>query len=116
MEIALVLFIMLPQNMNGVATTDFLAYSERIAKTNMKIYTNTKLEEIKDKGVVVSTPKGAEEFKADTVILALGFKADNELYNKLVESGKEAYVVGDAMGAGKIFDAIHTAYCVRIKL
>ena len=107
---------MLPTIMNGVATTDFLAYSERIAKTNMKIMTNTRLEEIKDKGVVVYGPNGKEELKADTVILALGLKADDALYNELIEDGKEAYLVGDAIKAGKIFDAIHTAYRVALKL
>lgn len=107
---------MLPQIMNGVATTDLLAYTERIEKTSMKIMTSTRLVEIKDKGVVVSTPKGLEEIKADTVVIAVGLKPENELYNKLVESGKETYVVGDAIGAGKIFDAIHTAYRVGIKL
>lgn len=107
---------MLPQIMNGVATTDLLAYSERIAKTDMKIMTNTRLTEIKDKSVVVAGANGSEELKADTVIIAVGLKAENTLYNKLVESGKEAYVVGDAIAAGKIYDAIHTAYRVALKL
>ena len=76
---------MLPQIMNGVATTDFLAYSERIEKTNMQIMTNTRLIAVKDHG-------------------------------ELKERGKEVYLVGDAVKAGKIFDAFHTAYRTALKI
>lgn len=108
---------MLPQIMNDCAATDFLVYSERIAKTDMKVLANTRLEEVKTKGVVVSNKKQGEfELKADTVILALGFKAEDALYNELVKAGKEVYKIGDAKGPGKIMDAIHTAYktCMNI--
>ncbi len=107
---------MLPQIMNGVATTDLIAYSERIAKTALRVMTNTRLLSITDSGAVVKGPKGEETLDADTVILALGLKADHALYDELKAAGKEAYVVGDAVRAGKIFDAIHTAYRVGLKV
>ena len=34
---------MLPQIMNDVAATDFIAYTERIAKTSMQVYASTRL-------------------------------------------------------------------------
>lgn len=103
---------MLPQIMNDVAATDFLAYSERIAKlNNMAVVVSTKLEEVTDKGVVVSNKKkGQYEIEADTVILALGFKSNRCLYEELKEAGKEVVVIGDAVKPGKIFDAVHTGY------
>ena len=108
---------MLPRIMNDVAATDFLSYSERIAKTTMKVMTNTKLEEVTQNGVVVSCPKkGCQKLEADTVILALGFRSQNDLYNALKAAGKEAYLVGDAVKPGKIFDAIHTAYRAGLKV
>ena len=60
--------------------------------------------------------KGEEIIEADTVILALGLKAEQGLYNELIAAGKEAYLVGDAVKAGKIFDAIHTAYRAAIRI
>ena len=107
---------LLPQIMHGVAVTDFLAYSERIAKTDMCILTNTRLTEILDHGIRVETKDGSEEIQADTVILALGLKAEHGLYDELIASGKEAYLVGDAISAGKIFDAFHTSYRLALKI
>ena len=60
--------------------------------------------------------KGEYEIEADTVILALGFKSRNCLYNALKEEGKEVYLVGDAVHPGKIFDAIHTGYRAGLKV
>lgn len=107
---------MLPQIMNGVAVTDFLAYSERIAKTDMRILTSTRLMSVEDDGAVVRGPKGEEKLAADSVILAIGLKADHSLYDELIKRGREAYLVGDAVKAGKIFDAFHTAYRVGLKI
>ncbi|MCI8652952.1 MAG: FAD-dependent oxidoreductase [Angelakisella sp.] len=107
---------MLPKIMKDVAVTDFLAYSERIAKTDMRILTETRLEEVLDNGARVSSKKGEEILEADTVILALGLKAEQGLYNELQAAGKEVCLVGDAMKAGKIFDAIHTAYRAAIRI
>ena len=107
---------MLPKIMKDVAVTDFLAYSERIAKTDMRILTETRLLEVLDNGARVSSKKGEETIEADTVILALGLKAEQGLYNELIAAGKEAYLVGDAVKAGKIFDAIHTAYRAAIRI
>ena len=107
---------MLPQIMKDVAFTDFLAYTERIEKTDMRVLTGTRLEEVLDNGVRISDKKGDKTIEADTVILALGFKAEQGLYNELVAAGKETYIVGDAIKAGKIFDAIHTAYRVAMRI
>ncbi|MBQ7521159.1 MAG: FAD-dependent oxidoreductase [Clostridia bacterium] len=108
---------MLPRIMNDVATTDLIAYSERIAKTDMKVLTDTRLERVTEKGAVVSARKqGERELEADTVILALGFRSCNELYQQLKAAGKEAYLVGDAVKPGKIFDAVHTGYRAGLKV
>ena len=107
---------MLPQIMKDVAATDFLAYTERIAKTDMKVLTQTRLEEVLDGGVKVRGPKGEATLDADTVILALGFHSNTALYDELKAAGKEVYEVGDAVKPGKIFDAIHTGYRVAVKI
>ncbi len=108
---------MLPQIMSDVAATDFLVYSERIAKTGMKVLTSTRLEEVTDSGVMVSNQKqGAFALEADTVILALGFRSCQDLYQELQAAGKEVYLAGDAVKPGKIMDAIHTAYRVGVRI
>ena len=105
-----------PQIMKGVASTDALAYSERIAKAGMTICTNTTPLEIVDGGVMVKFKGKVRKIEADTVVYAFGAAAQHALYDELKGSGKEVYLVGDAKGPAKIMDAIYTAYKLSIKL
>jgi pyruvate/2-oxoglutarate dehydrogenase complex dihydrolipoamide dehydrogenase (E3) component len=105
-----------PTIMKGVAITDFLAYSERIAKTDMVICTSTTPLEIVEDGVMVEHKGQIRKIPADTVMYAFGAKAKQELYDELKARNKEAYVIGDAISPGKIMDAIHTAYRLALKL
>ena len=107
---------MLPKIMNGVAATDQLAYSERIAKADMEVCTGTRLVSIGDGKITVSDHTGTHTIPADSVIIAIGLKAQDSLYGELCAQGKEAYLVGDAVHPGKIFDAFHTAYRVAWKI
>lgn len=107
---------MLPKIMNGVAATDQLAYSERIAKADMEVCTDTRLVSIGDGEITVSDHTGTHTIPADSVIIAIGLKAQDSLYGELCAQGKEAYLVGDAVHPGKIFDAFHTAYRVAWKI
>lgn len=105
-----------PQIMKGVASTDALAYSERIAKAGMTVCTNTTPLEIVDGGVMVKFKGKVRKIEADTVVYAFGAAAQHALYDELKGSGKEVYLVGDAKGPAKIMDAIYTAYKLSIKL
>ena len=93
-----------------------LAYQERIAKVSMDIHTGTRLAEIKPEGVAVENRKGAFTIPADTVVIAIGLKAQQSVYDELAAAGKEAYLVGDAVKPGKIYDAFHTAYKLAVKI
>ncbi len=107
---------MLPQIMTGVAATDCLAYQERIAKVHLDVLTSTSVTAVEDDAICVRGPKGAATIPADSVVVAVGLTAQHDLYDQLVEAGTEAYLVGDAIAPGKIFDAFHTAYRTALKL
>lgn len=107
---------MLPQIMNDVAATDCMVYQERIAATDMIVRTGTSVVAIEDGAVVVRGPQGEERLAADAVVCAVGLKSRRGLYDELRAAGKEAYLVGDAIAPGKIFDAFHTAYRTALKL
>ena len=83
-----------------MAATDFLAYSERIAKTDMRILTNTRLEAIEDDGAIVSGKQGEEKLTADTVILALGLKANHQLDDRADRCGQGS-LSGRRCGEGR---------------
>ena len=105
-----------PTIMKGVAATDFLAYSERIAQTDMEICTSTTPLEIVADGVLVEHKGQKRKIEADTVLYAFGAKSEQDLYHTLKDQGKETYLVGDAIHPDKIMDAIHTGYRLGLKL
>lgn len=105
-----------PTIMKGVAVTDYLAYMDRIAKTDMTICTLTTPLEIVEDGVMVEHKGQKRKIPADTVVYAFGAKVEQDLYKTLKEQGKEAYLIGDAVFPGKIMDAIHTGYRLGLKL
>ena len=68
--------------------------------------TNNKVLAVKGSDVVTSS----RTIKlVDTVVLAAGFKSENQLADDLKGTGIEVAVVGDAITPGKIFEATHTA-------
>ncbi len=105
-----------PTIMSGVAATDYLAYTDRIAKTDMVVCTSTTPLEIVEDGVMVQHKGQIRKIPADTVIYAFGAKGEQGLYQQLKEAGVDAHLVGDATVPGKIMDAIHTAYRLGLKL
>lgn len=73
------------------------------------IYTNTRAIGISDEGVQVMTTAGEKKLAADTVVLALGYRANNALYEQMAEGEAEVYVIGDAAAPRRIIDAIQQA-------
>lgn len=109
---------MMDQIMSDCATTDKIAYGERIMKDKLEVLTGVKVEEIKDGSIVVVDKKGVrEEIEADTVIVAVGMKTNNKLYEDIKANCKtEVYTIGDCVKPGKIFDAMHTGYKTGLKI
>jgi len=62
------------------------------------------------KELEVETPDGIHKIKADTVILAVGYTPENELYHQLENQLSERYVLGDARQVANIMYAIWDAY------
>ena len=78
--------------------------------------TSTSVTAVEDDAICVRGPKGVATIPVDSVVVAVGLTAQHDLYDELVEAGTEAYLVGDAIAPGKIFDAFHTAYRTALKL
>jgi len=83
---------------------------DKLAELGIEMLINTTAQEIIDKGVVaVDTEGNKQVIEADTVILATGFKPDNELEYKLKGAISEVYTIGDCVKPGKIWGAIDSA-------
>lgn len=79
-------------------------------RQGMKILTSTKIQEFREGSVLVMDNQFREyELPADLVILAMGYRAENSLYEKLKELCGHVYLIGDAVKARKLVDAIYQA-------
>lgn len=71
---------------------------QRLNSRGVEILTETSLRRVEDKGVVVADKEGNERFiEADRVIVAIGTKPDNTLYDQIKSKGYEIYRIGDCL-------------------
>lgn len=77
-----------------------------------KFYTSTKLMDIDDNGITVSDLKTGKESKisCDKVVLSMGVRPDNSLYEELKSEFENVYAIGDCVKVGRIHDATESAY------
>jgi len=71
---------------------------QRLNSRGVEILTETSLRRVEDKGVFVADKEGNERFiEADRVIVAIGTKPDNTLYDQIKSKGYEIYRIGDCL-------------------
>jgi len=75
----------------------------------IEVYCSSSIKTINDASVMVETPNGEKEIKADTVIVAVGYRSQKELYDTMVDSNKVVYNVGDSRNVHNIMYAIWDA-------
>ncbi len=83
-----------------------------------RFLTNTKLTKITDGGITVQNivTKEQNELAFDTVVLSLGSRPVNALYNELKGKVSKLYLVGDAQRVGRIANATAEAYKTACKI
>jgi NADPH-dependent 2,4-dienoyl-CoA reductase/sulfur reductase-like enzyme len=88
------------------------AFFERLNKHQVKIETNTRLDEIIEDGIIATNQEGRKtKIKGDTVVLALGLKSDSQLYDKIRSlPGIAVYSIGDYAEPRNIYDALHEGH------
>lgn len=90
------------------------ANSEMLEKlipyNNIKVKTNSKVKKYSNGILKMDTQDGEEEIKCDSVILAVGYKENNDLYKSLEFEIPEIYLLGDARRVSNIMYGIWDAY------
>ena len=74
------------------------------------IYTSSKADSYDGKVLKVQTPDGLKEIEADSVVLAVGYKEDNSLYESLQFDVPDIHLLGDARKVSNIMYAIWDAF------
>lgn len=89
---------------NEMMLRDLLNYHQVDIKTGVSI---TSVNQV---GAVIKTEKGEEIIPADSVILAVGYNADQTLYQQVKNNAVDTYLLGDARKVQNIMYAIWDAY------
>ena len=81
---------------------------DKLDELGVEVLTNVTAKEITDDGVVAIDAGGNQQnIKADTVVLAAGFRCNSGLEEELRGEDLEVYSIGDCSELGKIWGAIH---------
>lgn len=86
----------------------------KLKRYNTRFYTSSKLTEIKSDGIIIENTKTkkAEHLSCDLVVLSLGVRPDNALYEEIKNLFKHVYNIGDSSKVGRIYNATESAYQV----
>jgi NADH dehydrogenase FAD-containing subunit len=88
---------------------------KRLAQKGVKILTGTKVEEIKENGVMAQ--RGGERLfiPAKSIVIAAGANPDRKLAALLADN-IPTYIIGDSAEPGNIMNAIHDGSLIARKL
>lgn len=104
---------MLPEVAQDVIYMARFSLLEAFRNKGIETQGGLKLTEITESGIIVEDANGnKKEMVCDTVVIAVGLKADDTLYNELVNEFDEVYRIGDCIKARKFIDAIQEAFQV----
>ena len=81
-----------------------------VERSGARILTGSRVMEVLDDGVLVDQGGQQVKIPCQSVIFAAGFRADQSLFDGLIEAGIDAVEIGDAIRPGKIIDAIQQGY------
>lgn len=109
---------MLPKIGQDIGITTRWTVLLYLRERGVKILTNKRAVEIKRGALVIEDVQSGErdEIPCDTVILAVGTKPNDGLYDELVSKVPEVYKIGDCAKPGKAIDATHEAADLALKI
>ncbi|WP_411679381.1 FAD-dependent oxidoreductase [Clostridium thailandense] len=88
-----------------------------IKYNHIDVLTSSKAIKTTDKGVLVNTKdNGEREIETDSVVLAIGYNSNKELYDSLKYEVQDIRLLGDARNVSNIMYAIWDAYEVASRL
>lgn len=77
-----------------------------LSRLGVRSITKARAKEITDRGVMIEREGREELIPGDTVVLATGAKASNNLYDQIKGRVKEIHVIGDAKSPRKALEAV----------
>lgn len=81
-----------------------------VEQSGAKAMCSTRMMEIQEDGVIVLKDGEEQKVLCDSVVFAAGYRADQSLYEAILDAGYDCVQVGDNVRPGKIIDAIAQGY------
>ncbi|MFC1822518.1 FAD-dependent oxidoreductase [Thermodesulfobacteriota bacterium] len=98
----------LPAVGRGMEAQTKIVLLRKLQENNVRILTRHQLSGIEDDGIHVLAPEGNERFfKADRVVMAVGNRPENHLYDQIKALGLEVHLIGDCVEARSAKAAIY---------
>jgi 2,4-dienoyl-CoA reductase (NADPH2) len=89
---------MLPRIGEGLETMTKKILIRNLKKYNVNIITGFKLSKVEDNGVIVTNEEGEDLFvEAERIVIAIGTRSDNRLYDEIKALGYEVHQIGDCL-------------------
>lgn len=89
---------------------------KRLAAHGIKMLTNTRLSAIDEDTLLVESPSGKQEIRADTLVLCTGMVSNDDLAAELEKVVPKVITVGDAVQPRKVTEAIAEAAIATLTL
>jgi len=103
--------------MDMSARPRFLLLKRLRESKNIEILLKTKFKRVAEQTVVIEKEGQESELgKIDRIVLAIGYKPENSLFNALKGKVPELFVIGDCVKPRKAYEAIHEGFEVGIRI
>jgi 2,4-dienoyl-CoA reductase (NADPH2) len=107
---------MLPRIGDDIGVTNRFAILGRLREAGIRMRSKTKAARITEKGVEATHDGATEFFEGDTVVLATGMKANNELAKKLEHKVELLHSIGDCTEPHRIVEAIENGFRIASQI
>ena len=105
---------MLDKMAANVGKTGRWSLMKSLRMSGINLTPSAKLVEITDDAVIADIGDKRETIPADTVVMAVGSRSNNELAQKLENTGVKVITIGDAQSPRKITDAVREGFVEAI--
>lgn len=89
---------------------------ERLNQQNVEIHKNSRVMKLTENEVFVQQGEDTVQFPIETVVMAVGVRANRELEDSLENSGLDIKVIGDALKPRKVLEAVWEGFKTGLEL
>jgi len=89
---------------------------QEIKRLGVRVMLNARAKRVERAGVVVEQSGKEILVEGDSVVIALGSKSVNRIWDSIKGKAKEVYLIGDALEPRKAIEAIHEGFSIGLRI